>query len=56
MVDPVGGVSEDFKGAASGAEKEPVLIDKDLVAWFRTQGDLTRQTIFARLHGYRRHA
>jgi hypothetical protein len=44
MVDLVGGVAGDFKEAAfAGAEKEPVLIDKDLVAWFRTQGDLTRQ-------------
>jgi hypothetical protein len=44
MVDPVNGVSGDFKEAAfAGAEKEPVLVDKDVVAWFRSQGDLTRQ-------------
>jgi hypothetical protein len=44
MVDPVGGVSEDFNGAVSaGAKQEFVPLDKDLAAWFRTQGDLTRQ-------------
>jgi hypothetical protein len=44
MGDHTAGHSKDFENAAAmQAEQELVPLDKDLVAWFRTQGDLTRQ-------------
>jgi hypothetical protein len=44
MGDYTAGHSKDFENAATlQAEQELVPIDKDLVAWFRAQGDLARQ-------------
>jgi hypothetical protein len=44
MADQFDGLSEDFSSAAAQAERQDlVLLDKDVAAWFRGQGNMARQ-------------